>query len=485
MGERILIYPSYSEKFINDNLYGGIGFSKYEFEIINTETFQRLRRIKQQGLTSYTFPCAEHTRFSHSLGVLYIMGRMVEHFYRLGKLNEHECQLLRIAALLHDIGHYPLSHLTEHVYRMRRRKPVDQDISEDVSPLTRFSEKIGDRFAHHEELGVEVIKKRSDICKILKLMHIDPDEVGEIINGKTTNNLYHQLMHSSLDADRLDYLIRDSSSAGVRYGLVDLDYLIRLLLVGEDVTEFGGKTQTAHCLGVNIKGIHALEHYLMARYFSYSQVTMHRTSAVFETLAKAIIWYLAEKGEIYDNYDDIVKVVPSEEFLDFDDSFIWNAIKKSKTLQADPTYNLYRTTLLYRNRIKVPLEIKLVEDKGVKIPDYNVKYYKVRNYVKNSLTNIADCAGLPPSCFGYLEQTLDVDKCQKDLNDQTYYEAPRVIENGKCRLLVQSESSLIKELFEKQLNIFRLFYIDPYPKDDEKSDKLAKKIRDHVLNNAH
>jgi HD superfamily phosphohydrolase len=97
--------------FINDNIYGGIWFSEIEFKIINTRTFQRLRRIKQQGLTSYTFPCSEHTRFCHSLGVLHIMGKLTNNI----GLTETEVTKLRLAALLHDIGHYPLSHLTESV----------------------------------------------------------------------------------------------------------------------------------------------------------------------------------------------------------------------------------------------------------------------------------------------------------------------------------------------------------------------------------
>jgi HD superfamily phosphohydrolase len=469
----------FNYKFINDNLYGGISLSREEIEIINTKTFQRLRMIKQQGLTSYTFPCADHTRFCHSLGVLHIMGKMAS---QVVDVKSPEYKILRLSALLHDIGHYPLSHLTEDVYKLRNKAIIENP--PDINyPLTRFSEKVKDRYAHHEALGVEVIKHRKDINSILNRMHIDPDELGEIITGSTTNHIHQQLMHSSLDADRLDYLIRDSSSAGVRYGYVDVDYLTRLLVKGKDTKNFSGQEEKTDCIGITIKGIHALEHYLMARYFSYSNVTMHRTTSVFESLAKSIIWYLADNNYIYSNYDNILKILPTSEFLNFNDNFIWTAIKKRGNLTKDP-YKLFRETLLYRKRVKIPLEIKHIQSKG-EIPDYSKDYYNKMDYIKKHLSDIAGSINLKPNQFGYVEQVLDIESANRDLRDPTnYYEAPRVVDNHKCILLVQSDSSLIKEIFDKELRIFRLFYVDPYPKDKNRSDKLAKNVKNYRIENS-
>lgn len=475
------------EKYINDNLYGGIGLSEYEFELINTETFQRLRRIKQQGLTSYTFPCAVHTRFCHSLGVLHIMGKMAARVLEEENDTVHsrEYKVLRLAALLHDIGHYPLSHLTESVYKMRRPGPLEIIPEFDkIPPLTSFLEgNDQDDSAHHEQLGREIIKKRSDIYNILKRIKIDPEEIGEIITGTTPNKVYHQLMHSSLDADRLDYLIRDSSAAGVPYGQVDLDYLIRLISIGEDRIDFGGKKAINDCIGVNIKGIHVLEHYLMARYFSYSQITRHRTTSVFETLAKAIIYHLSEVGEIYKNYNEILEIVETEQFLRFDDIYLMNAIQRSESIEDNEVYKLYRKTLLCRNRIKVPIEIKIVQDKGSTLPNYKEEYYRVKSYVQNFIEDIAKIGNLDIHNIGYFEQKLDVAKCEREMRDDkpdNYYEAPRVIKEGKCKLLAHTDSSLIKNLFDKELRIFRLFYIDPYPKEKDTSDQLARELANYI-----
>ena len=103
-------------KYINDPVYGGIGITKIELALIDTPIFQRLRGLRQLASVNFVFPGAEHSRYVHSLGVLYIMGIMTEHLLKQGMLNEEDVVKLRVAALLHDIGHYPLSHLGESVY---------------------------------------------------------------------------------------------------------------------------------------------------------------------------------------------------------------------------------------------------------------------------------------------------------------------------------------------------------------------------------
>ena len=103
-------------KWINDPVYGGIGITRIEQELIDTPIFQRLRGLRQLARLNYVFPGAEHSRFVHSLGVLYIMGLMTDHLLRRGDLSEEDVVKMRIAALLHDIGHYPLSHLGESAY---------------------------------------------------------------------------------------------------------------------------------------------------------------------------------------------------------------------------------------------------------------------------------------------------------------------------------------------------------------------------------
>lgn len=468
------------KKYINDNVYNGIGFTEKEFAIINTPTFQRLRRIKQQGLTNYTFPSSDHTRFSHSLGVLFIMGKITDHLLSFGQINPRERKLLRYAALLHDVGHYPLSHLSESVYAIRTA--LSKEISIKVeSPLVRFGKKQKGNYAHHERLGVEVLKRRKDVRMILKEEGFDPEEIGEIITGDTSNQLYHQLMHSSFDADRLDYLLRDSAAAGVNYGLIDLDYLIRLLSVGVTELIYGNRSAKVNAVGINIKGIHALEHYLMARYFSYSQVTLHRTTSAFEALAKAVIWYLAENKIVYTDYEEIKKVCGKREFLAFDDSYLWNKMGKKSSFGEDLVIQDYREALIERQRLKILFEEKEIRLKGA-VPDPRTKYMRLRILAESNLGFIANQLSLPIHKLGYIEQRMSVDKSLDEIfNDEVdQKEAPRIIFNGNCRLLVEEPSCLIKEMFNKELFIFRVYYLDPWPYDKQKSDELAQAVRQTI-----
>ncbi|MGI6428478.1 MAG: HD domain-containing protein [Syntrophomonadaceae bacterium] len=471
---------NFSAKYINDNIYGGIGFSTLEFKIINTPTFQRLRRIKQQGLTSYTFPSSDHTRFSHSLGVLNVMGKLTKN---LG-LDSKEQAKLRLAALLHDIGHYPLSHLTERVYMNRDSltssvTSTDVSLPSSISPLAKKWQKNAVD-ANHESMGVEVLKRSIEIAELIDEGGFSVEEIGEIFTGETVNQLHRQLMHSSLDADRLDYILRDSAAAGVSYGLIDLDYLVRLVCTASERRfHDDGRTTTSEVMAVNEKGLHVLEHYLMARFFSYSQITMHRTTTAFESVAKSLIENLADQGKIYSCYKDIVEIMGTDEYLNFDDFFIWQKINETEF--QDP-YDIYKETLLKRNRIKILLEIKNI---GVKetYPAPESVYRIIREKAFEDLGFFANCVGVPVTHMGYTEQQLDIDPSSSEIykNERCYSEAPRLKTSKGVEFLTECSGSLLKELFDKEIKIFRIYYIDPFPKDSERSNNCKRMAQDKIM----
>lgn len=345
-------------KYINDAVYGGIGLTELEVKLIDTPIFQRLRKISQLGRVNYVFPGAEHSRFVHSLGVLHIMSIMTEHLMRQGKFEPEDAVKMRVAALLHDIGHYPFSHLGESVYSYCKdienandiiRTDDNEDTKIEVFRLASSHSKS----AHHEKLGSYIVKNNKEIVKILEEYDLSPNEIGEIFTGEigSRNMVYSQLLHSSLDADRLDYLLRDSYQTGVKYGLVDLHYLVRLLMiVGE------GDKKTLVC---NKKGQHVVEHFLMSRYFHYSQVIHHKTNTAFEGLVKAMyIKLIQNKKFIFNSIDEIEENVNNENFLNFTDSFLEVAFDNyNKTTDDEDFKKLYH---MYKNRIrpKVIFEMK-------------------------------------------------------------------------------------------------------------------------------
>lgn len=348
-------------KYINDPVYGGIGITQSELDLIDTPIFQRLRGLRQLARVNFVFPGAEHSRYVHSLGVLYIMGLMTEHLLKRGDISEDDVVKMRIAALLHDIGHYPLSHLGESVYGYCK----DNENASDIVELENSSEKkplyeltsSHSKSAHHEHLGKYIVINNKDISDILKKNGISPKEIGEIFTGEygSRNMVYSQLLHSSLDADRLDYLLRDSYQTGVKYGLVDLQYLVRLLMVVEDPS----LTENKKILVCNKKGQHVVEHFLMSRYFHYSQVIFHKTNASFEGMIRCMYIKLVQSGKfLYNSLEDIHAGVNDQKFLQFTDAFLDVAFREYYEETDDEEYK--RLYEMYRDRIrpKVIFELK-------------------------------------------------------------------------------------------------------------------------------
>ncbi|MFV0255339.1 MAG: HD domain-containing protein [Erysipelotrichaceae bacterium] len=214
-------------------------------ELIDTKEFQRLRRIHQLGGTFMVFHAAEHSRFGHSLGVYEIVRRMVSEVKDIDNaLNEYEKITVMCAALLHDLGHGPFSHAFEAVSG-----------------------------ANHEEMTIKIILETSEVNKVLSKYDKNlPHDVACVINHTHTKTLLTQLVSSQLDADRMDYLLRDSYYTGTTYGEFDLERILRTLKVVDEQ------------LVVKETGVHTIEDYIMARYHMYWQVYFHPTSRSFEAI---------------------------------------------------------------------------------------------------------------------------------------------------------------------------------------------------------
>lgn len=476
-----------TEKFtrmINDNIYGAIPLTEAEWDVINTRAFQRLRGIRQLGLSSFVFPTAEHTRFSHCLGVLFIMGRITAHLREKAILEEEEVRILRMAALLHDIGHYPLSHVGEAVF-MRiqfEKEQVLQKKKHDLgeSALTRAGRKYRGKATHHERLGAEVITKRDEILKVLRKHRFDAEELAKIIKGEHEKNvLYNQLMHSSLDADRLDYLMRDATHTGVHYGLVDFDYLIRNLETGKEVDTQG---KPVAVIGVSQKAVHVLEYYLTARYFLYSQVIFHKTVVAFETLAKALMYHAASRNEDlrhewFANYDEIEKSINTPKFMRFDDRLFFRLLQHPR-LREDSLVRWMAEMLLRRKRPKMIKEIKcLVRTNERRYPP---EFNSFQSLLNRQLAKVAHNASMQTEWLFYHEIPLSFENFSPYLNvsetlsEEDKKEAARVItKDGKAKLLIADENSIIHHLGMLKLTILRLYCLGT-------SELIYKKVLDEV-----
>lgn len=220
--------------------------------LIDSAEFQRLRRIRQLGLAHFAYQAAEHSRFAHSLGAFHLATRTLAKLRLSYDISEADQTAVRVAALLHDTGHGPFSHVIE--------------------PVLGF---------HHESFTVTaMLSDDTEVGRLLRVYSPDlPERAASIISGTFRPMALAQLVSSQLDVDRMDYLLRDSLMTGVKYGIYDLEWIIKSLEINE----------TDDQLYVSARGLYAVEDYLQARYYMFRQVYFHRTLRAAEAVLHSII----------------------------------------------------------------------------------------------------------------------------------------------------------------------------------------------------
>jgi len=237
--------------------------------VIDTRAFQRLRRISQLGLTSYVFPGATHTRFSHSLGAAYLAHSVLMHLREWAEesdrknIRQHFNDVI-IAALLHDVGHGPFSHSFEQVLKRYSWAPT-----------------------HEDWTATLIANPSAEIHQSLNKCNLDPPKIASALDKSASADFprpYRQIVSSQLDVDRMDYLIRDSHFAGVAIGRFDTQYLINSLVIVSHSEHQDTKT-----LGLTPKGVKAYEAFLLARQLMNRTVYYHHNVKVLEFMIEHLI----------------------------------------------------------------------------------------------------------------------------------------------------------------------------------------------------
>jgi len=243
----------YSFKFLRDPIYGYIGVSKAELEIINTLVFRRLHGIKQLAFSYLVYHTATHTRYEHCLGAMHMVSKMCDQLGIGGDLK----RLARMAALLHDIGHGPFSHTFEDVLKAINSQKLTNANRQKREKREQMHERIGRRLIMEDPEIVECLgDERRDIASILSRS----DSMDE------RYNLISDIVSSNLDADKLDYFARDSYNLGVKYGVVDTERILHVLR----------KDKSGTRVGIHPKGVSVMDSYRLARYMIGKEIYTHR-----------------------------------------------------------------------------------------------------------------------------------------------------------------------------------------------------------------
>lgn len=255
---------------IRDPIHGFVAVEGRELDVLDTPLFQRLRRIRQLAMAHLVYPGAIHTRFDHTLGVLHIAGRLCKHL----SVDSHHTKIIRLAALLHDIGHGPFSHVSESI--------LTQISGEALAKKAGKKEKI------HELITQQIILQSDDLTHAMSGK--DREEVINLLRVGLDQRLYRDIISGPLDADKQDYLLRDSYFCGVSYGVYDIDQLHNTLTKADDGDE--------EVMVVTGAGVHSLEQFVLAKYYLTTQVYRHKVRLISDNMLVRCILLGVEQDKL-------------------------------------------------------------------------------------------------------------------------------------------------------------------------------------------
>jgi len=394
-------------KIINDPVFGFIKIKRgLLYDIVQHPLFQRLNRINQLGLASVVYPGARHTRLQHSLGAFYLMTEAVKSVSEKGVyIFDSEAEAVQAAILMHDIGHGPFSHVLEHT--------LIRNIS-------------------HEDISLMMMERINREMKGLLALAIS------IFKDEYPNKIFHQLISSQLDMDRLDYLRRDSFFTGVTEGNIGSARIIKMLNVKDDR------------LVVEAKGIYSIENYLTTRRLMYWQVYLHKTAVGYE---KVLVNMLRRARDLIRQGHNIFAspalsyflrndVTFDEETLsiyaELDDSDIWCAMKAWKHAD-DKILSTLATDMTDRHLFKVEVTEARPNDE----------------YMDQIARRIACEMNIPLSDTHYLMTLTEIGKDMYNPDDDTI---GILYKDGTVRDISEASEILNVQLLSKKIRKYYLCY---------------------------
>lgn len=399
-------------KIINDPVFGFIKIRKgLLYNIVQHPLFQRLNRINQLGLASVVYPGARHTRFQHSLGALYLMTEAVKSLTEKGiYIFDSEAEAVKAAILMHDIGHGPFSHVLE------------DTLIHNIS---------------HEDISLMMMEQMN------KDMHGELNLAISIFKDEYPNKIFHQLISSQLDMDRLDYLRRDSFFTGVTEGNIGSARIIKMLNVKDDR------------LVVDAKGIYSIENFLTTRRLMYWQVYLHKTAVAYEknlvnTLLRAkhlsqsgkevfatpaLAYFLCHDvdAEWFATHPEALQL-----YADLDDSDIWSAMKVWKN-SDDIILSTLAKDMLDRHLFKVEVS----------------EEPPTLEHLADIKRKIAETTGVPEDETSYMMTLTEIGKDMYNPEDDSI---GILFKDGTVKDISEASEILNVQLLSKKIRKYYLCY---------------------------
>jgi len=400
---------------IKDPVHGYVYITEAEKQLIDSYPVQRLHRLRQLAGSEFVYSGANHTRFEHSIGVMYLAGKLTENQNLSQLLSEEEIQIVRMASLLHDVGHGPFSHVFEHL-------------------LVKFLNKT------HEDMTRWIIQK-SELKDIISGLGYDADAIGKLAVGELRRRgraFLDQIIQSAVDVDKLDFVVRDTYHTGAEYGYVDVFRLIHMLdVLGEN-------------LAVDVGALSALESFVLARLESFRSIYFHRVGRAAQIMLATAME--AAKDEL-----GLVDFDSPEDYLALNDYTVWTMLKqceKSRGIMED----LERRKLL-----------KCAYDRTFHVRDKMVPSIFSVDEVRDQMRNkIASEAGVEPQAIVIDVPTVpSVPYHHSDLLEPMEIPVFQKTRTGEKIPLRLSDISSVFDVLRGFINILRVYT------DEKHLDKVA------------
>lgn len=387
------------EKVIRDPVHNYIHIRQSIIkDLIDTPEFQRLRRIKQLGTTAFTFPGAEHSRFTHCTGVFEITQTICDNFKQNyqsssasdGLWNDDNRLVALCAALLHDIGHGAFSHVFEDIFNTDHEKITHDLITNEATQINQILKQVDPAF---------------------------PNEVASVITHQHPNQQIVQMISSQIDADRMDYLLRDAYFTGTNYGLFDLTRILRVMVPYQNGIAFLAD------------GMHAVEDYIVSRFQMYQQVYFHPASRGMEAVLILLLrrsQFLYKQGQLTGEYA-ARRLTP----------FFQNNFTLLDYLNVDDS--VISTYLLNWRTHPDPILRDLVNRFLDRSPFKSIQYHRGQNYLIKELTALIDAAGYDTHYFS-------LKNFSKDLPYDAYHPNAK---NPQTQIEIMTATGQLHELSEE------------------------------------
>ena len=476
--------PLFHFRRITDPVHGTFGVSKLESDIMSTAVFQRLHNVKQLGLAHLVYPGAGYSRFSHSVGACHVAGRMMRALNQngKGKWDDHEIQLYRLAALLHDVGHYPFSHAMEHVLQNHYKAQtylteLADDSADDSKPDLPAEPAVYD----HETLGRQIIEHDPQIGVVLQDHGFTRDEIRSVFSREQPNMLSN-LVSSDLDCDRLDYMMRTAHGAGIPYGGVDVEYLTTQMCVNSD-----------GYLCLTKKALRAADHFLVSRYYDYTQVAYHKTVVGLEEVLKDVIGGLVVNG-LDCSAPAMKEMILNGSFAAFDDQAIIARMREAveRCGSADDILRRKLNSVLRREAPKLVATSERIAPREAERDHLNnVEQLRAR------VSAWAEYFSIPEPLWHLWKAKLNLSKIGSTISvgdadgegfDEERQQVIRILqtdhrdENSKSKPLIEHDFALMKQLANVRLYSTRLYVHLPEDCDNkgELRQRISRKIKEDL-----